>query len=154
VDVARRRVLRIAGAYIRNAARWSIRKRQGTSPPGSPPHSHTGLLKDLLFYSFDPATDTVVIGPAKLNQVNLDGDGQPVSGTVPQVLEYGGKIGVREVYRRGGWQRADLRSRRRLADLPSRRRIASVAKRPYMGPALAKAQPRLPALWANSVRGT
>jgi len=45
VDAATRRVLSRFGAFVRQRAKSSIRKRRNPAPPGSPPSSHTGLLK-------------------------------------------------------------------------------------------------------------
>jgi len=44
-DRATRRVVSRFGAYVRRAAKSSIRKRKRISCPGKPPSSHTGLLK-------------------------------------------------------------------------------------------------------------
>lgn len=81
LDRKTRRALSRAGGYIRTTAKRSIKKRQGTSKPGDPPYSHTGLLKNFIFYRYDPHTKSVTIGPEKLNR--SDGDG-------PKALEYGG----------------------------------------------------------------
>jgi len=154
VDKARRAVLSKAGAFIRQRAKTSMRKRAGTSSPGEPPHAHEGSMRRFLFFGYDPSADTVVVGPAKTNQVFFDRDRRPVTGTVPAVLEYGGQITVFEVQKFGRWQRADLRSRRRIAGLPSRYRKVTIKPRPYMRPALLAELPRLPALWRNSVRSS
>lgn len=50
-----------------------------SSKPGAPPFSVTGLLKQFLFFSFDPQTKTTVVGPAKLNKPS----------GAPERLEYG-----------------------------------------------------------------
>lgn len=67
-EKARRRVHSKLGAYVRQRARTSIRKRKRASTPGSAPHSHVGLLRDLIFFSNDEAARSVVIGPAALNR--------------------------------------------------------------------------------------
>jgi hypothetical protein len=152
VDKVRRAVLSKAGAFIRQRARTSMRKRKASSAPGQPPSAHEGSLRRFLYFGYDPGADTVVVGPAKTNQVFFGRDRRPVTGTVPSVLEYGGEITIFEVHRHGTWQRADLRSRRRLAGLRTRYRTVTIKPRPYMRPALAAELPRLPALWRNSVR--
>ena len=152
VDAAKRKNLTQQGAFVRTAARSSIRKRKRPSEPGQPPSSHAGLLRDFIFFAYEPFTQSVVIGPAKTNQVFFDKDGQPVTGTVPEVLEYGGSIFIREVFKHGGWQRADLRSRRRLAGLPTRTRKVTIAARPFMAPALVSAKEDLAKVWKDSVR--
>ncbi len=98
------------------------------------------------------AAGGVVVGPMKTNQVFFDRNRQPVSGTVPQVLEYGGQITILEWFRAGVWQRADLRSLRRFADLPTRYRTVNIAARPFMHPALRAERQRLPELFRDTVR--
>lgn len=163
VDKAKRAALSRGAAFIRTAARSSIRKRKKPSPPGSPPSSHTGLLRRILF-GWDPSTKTVVVGPMKTNQVFFDGQSKPVTGTVPGILERGGQVKTMQVLstrrftgRYAGvgdyWVRADLRSKRRLAGRPMRMKTSRISARPYMGPALKQELPKLPKPWANSVRG-
>ncbi len=53
-----------AGAAIRLTARRSIRKREGPSAPGKPPHTHTGALRSAVLYAVEKARERVVIGPA------------------------------------------------------------------------------------------
>lgn len=127
VDKARRAVLSKAGAFIRTAARSSIRRRKAPSPPGKPPSSHTGLLKKFIYFGYEPDSDSVVIGPVKLNK----------PGAAPSVLEHGGKTLIHK------------RRRGRVV-----RRRVSIKPRPYMGPTLEKERPKLPKLWKNSVRSS
>jgi hypothetical protein len=126
VDKAARSVLSRAGAFIRTTAKHSIRTRKGISPPGSPPYSHTGLLKRFIFFGYDAARKTVVVGPMRLNQK---------VGNAPEALEHGGDseavVGLR-------------RSRKR--------RRVRIKARPYMGPAMEQEMPKFPGLWANSVK--
>jgi len=154
VDKARRAVLSKAGAFVRQRAKTSMRKRKAASAPGEPPSSHEGSLRRFLYFGYDPVADTVVVGPVATNQVFFGRDRKPVTGTVPSVLEYGGQITIFEVRKGGTWQRADLRSRRRLAGLRTRYRTVTIRPRPYMRPALTAELPRLPALWRNSVRSS
>lgn len=126
VDKARRAVLSKAGAFIRTVARTSIRPRKGSAPPGSPPHSHVGLLRNFIFFGYDRASDSVVVGPAKLNKPT----------EAPRVLEHGG-----------------VTTATRFARGKLRKRRIRVKPRPYMGPALEKERSKLPKLWAGSVRG-
>jgi hypothetical protein len=122
-DRATRRVFSRFGAFVRRSARSSIRRRKRTSSPGQPPTSRTGLLKRFIFFGFDPTKRSVVIGPARLN-----GSGR---GDAPSLLEHGGTTTLR---RRGQRHRVHFRGR------------------PYMGPAFDKEQPKLPAMWRDSVR--
>ncbi len=126
VDKAKRLALSKAGAFIRITARHSIRTRKGSAPPGTPPHSHTGLLKRFIFFGYDPTTESVVVGPARINRTT----------DAPHTLEFGGTTAVER--RRKGKVRA---------------RKVRIAPRPFMGPALEKERPNLPKTWANSVRG-
>ncbi len=151
MDRTTRRLLSRFGAYVRTRARTSIRSRKGTSKPGQPPRSHTGLLKNFIFFAYDADRHDVVIGPVKTHQVFGDAFGRPVTGTVPEVLEYGGAITIFEVFKWGKWRRADLRSRRRLAGLPRRKRTARVAARPFMHPAFDIEMAKLPPNWKNSL---
>lgn len=80
MDSATRKALSRFGAFVRQRAMHSIRKRKGTSKPGFPPFSHVGLLRKLIFFSYDPTRKSVVIGPVLL---------RPDS-RVPSLLEYGG----------------------------------------------------------------
>ena len=123
VEPATRRVFSKFGAFVRRTAKGSIRNRQRPALPGSPPSSHTGLLKKFIFFGFDPDARSVVIGPTR-----LDRRGQ---GEAPSLLEYGGQT---TLVRRGKRERAAYRAR------------------PYMGPAFDKEQPKLPAMWRDSVK--
>ncbi|MCL4198983.1 MAG: hypothetical protein KJZ69_15955 [Phycisphaerales bacterium] len=125
VDAARRKVLSKAGAFIRQTARTSIRKRKGSSKPGSPPHSHVGLLRRFILFGYDRQSDSVVVGPVGFK-----------ASTAPRVLESGGTTTV---------------TRRRRGKRTERR--VRIAARPYMTPALEKERPKLPELWRNSVKG-
>jgi hypothetical protein len=90
VDKATRKVLSKFGAFVRQSARTSIRKRKATSEPEQPPSSHTGLLKRNIFFVFSPETRSVVIGPILLNK-----------GTdAPRILEHGDTVVRRRRNRR------------------------------------------------------
>jgi len=125
-DTATRRNLSKAGAFVRTAARSSVRKRKANSVPGQPPSSHTGLLKRFIFFGYDADRKTVVVGPMRLNQK---------IGAALEALEHGGQAVV-----------VTGRRRRR-----KRRRIR-IAARPFMGPALKKEAPKFAGMWAKSVR--
>ena len=81
-DRAQRNVLSKFGAFVRQTARTSIRKRKAISEPGRPPSSHTGLLKRNIFFVFSPETRSVVIGPILLNQRT----------DAPRLLEHGDTV--------------------------------------------------------------
>jgi hypothetical protein len=85
-DRAQRRVLSKFGAYVRRGAKSSIRKRKRPSAPGSPPSSHTGLLKRYIFFLYEPQRRSVIIGPILLGK-----------GTdAPRLLEHGGAVSRRK----------------------------------------------------------
>jgi len=127
VDGAKRKVLSKAGAFIRTAARTSIRKRKGSAPAGKPPHSHEGSLRRLILFGYDKAADSVVVGPVGFKK-----------SVAPNVLEYGGDT---VVLRRVGGRGGKLTSQK-----------VKIAARPYMAPALEQERPKLPLLWRNSIR--
>ena len=79
-----------AGAFLRNRARGSMKKgqlRDGQrvpSAPGKSPFRWGNQLYDFMLYSFDPATNTMVVGPKHLG-------GQPSGrSATAHVLEQGG----------------------------------------------------------------
>jgi hypothetical protein len=79
--------------YYEEVKRWKDGGRVGPRPrrstassrPGEPPRSQTGLLKQFLFFGWDPSTRSVVVGPARLNKPT----------NAPRVLEYGGIVTIR-----------------------------------------------------------
>jgi hypothetical protein len=81
-DKTTRQVLSRFGAFVRRTAKSSIRARKSSSPPGSPPSSHTGLLKKFIFFGYEPQQRSVVIGPVWLSQKGR--------GEAPSLLEHGG----------------------------------------------------------------
>ena len=121
-DRATRRVLSKFGAYVRRTAKSSIRKRKAISSPGSPPSSHTGLLKRFILFGYDPSKRSVVIGPLRLTRGGR--------GDAPRALEEGGTT---QVVRRG------------------RKKRVKIKARPFMGPAMEKEKPKLPQMWRDSV---
>ena len=122
VDRATHKVFSRFGAFVRTAAKHSIRKRKAVSQPGSPPSSHAGHLRRLIFFGYESARKSVVIGPT------------PFRGPAeaPPLLEYGGK--ARRRGRKG------------------RMVMATYRPRPFMGPAFEAEKPKLPAMWARSVK--
>ncbi|MFV0444712.1 MAG: hypothetical protein ACK5Q5_14165 [Planctomycetaceae bacterium] len=122
VSRAERRVLSRFGAYVRQDARQRIRRRKRPSQPDESPTNQTGLLKQHIYFVFDPDRRSVVIGPVLLNR----GTGAPAT------LEYGGVATV--VAPDGKTVRVEI------------------APRPYMGPAFRQELPKVPAMWRDSVR--
>jgi len=126
VDRTTRRVLSKFGAFVRRAARSSIRKRKRASAPGEPPSSHTGLLRRFIFFGYDRSRRSVVIGPGRLNER---------IGDALAALEHGGTSTVLE----------GLRGKRK-------KRHVKFKARPYMGPAFEREKPKLAAMWRDSVK--
>ena len=81
-----KRGLSRAGAFIRRRMRQSIRRRKKISKPGSPPSSHTGDLKKILFV-YDKNESSVVIGP-----IRFDSKDKLSGRTQPNILEQGGSV--------------------------------------------------------------
>lgn len=133
VDKATLSVLGKFGAFVRRRAKSSIRKRKKPAPPGQPPSSHVGLLKDLIYFSYDSSHKSVVIGPTLSNR--------PTG--APENLEYGGDTELEESV----WK---TRHGHRVQEKKTRR--ATIKARPFMGPAFEAEKGGLPAMWANSVR--
>ena len=121
INATTRRVLSRFGAFVRRTAKSSIRKRKKPSQPGSPPSSHTGLLKRLIFFGYEPNRKSVVIGPVRLSRK---------VGDAPETLEHGG---MSAVLKRG------------------KKKRTRIAKRSYMGPAMDREKPQLPKMWRDSI---
>lgn len=123
VNAATRKVLSKAGAFIRTRAKSSIRKRKKTATPGNPPSSHTGLLRKMIFFQYDPQSESVVVGP-KLFRTR----GSRAGKTGPELLERGGDTTT--------W----------------RNQKATYQKFPFMVPALDKERDQFASLFADSVK--
>ncbi len=167
VDSASFRSLGHAGGAIRLTARRSIRRRKTFSKRGTPPHTRTGNLKRSI--RFEAKTDEVLIGP-----VNEFG------GQLWNLHEFGGvakgrrmlkshrfspgefgPIRIKTLGFNASFHRVKLKTAAqanratRLVNEENQRRQSQVRrypKRPFMGPALEVNRPRLPQLWANSVK--
>ena len=81
--------LRRAGAYIRKAARNRISTSDKASPPGTPPHTRRGRLKNSLLFGVEKKRRTVVIGPA-----------ESIMGTAMAAHEFGGSYRKRHYPKR------------------------------------------------------
>lgn len=138
-----RRALARLGAYVRRAAQTSMRRRKtGVSQPGEPPFAKSGELRDLLFFSYDPLTKSVVVGP-------LGFKGSPV----PHLHEFGGSVPAdgRVVYLRNSPGRD---ASGRFVSSGTRRVVLQgmvrYPARPFMAPALERVLPK----FAEAFRGT
>ena len=81
MDRATQKVLEKFGAFVRQRAMHSVRKRKAVSKPGQPPSSHLGLIRDHILFQVELASKNVVIGPMKMDRI---------SPTALQSLEHGG----------------------------------------------------------------
>lgn len=151
---AERKSLSRSGAFVRRRMRSLLRRRKRVSVAGEPPSVHSkdnvANLKNILF-AFD-GKDAVVIGPVGLNQVNMvEGSSMPV----PELMERGGIVRIREVSNDGGqtWRRRDLRRNAREGQ-KFRIRSAIYKPRPYASRALEEERKAgtLDKVWAGSVR--
>lgn len=98
VDKATRKVLSRFGAFVRQRAKTSIKKRKEISRPGQPPHSHVGLLRKFILFAYDPGRQSVVIGPTLIRDDSV----------APRLLEHGGDTTLTT---RRGSRRAHYRPR-------------------------------------------
>jgi hypothetical protein len=182
---AGRRVLSRQGAYVRGIARRKIRRaprgvtrdvhgrfqtgnERVSSPPGTPPYTHTGALKKSII--FGVGEDSVVIGPT-YSEIGRIGHTHEFGGVEPAkrsrkrknnwVLEIGGHGPVaikngKPVFAKLRTAGQVARARQLAKEIPvgmtqgkPRRRYP---RRSFMGPALDEARPTLSKFWANSIK--
>lgn len=138
------------GALTRTKARRSIVKRKRSSTPGMAPSSHDGRLRRNIFFGHDRARQSVVIGPAA-TKAHRNTNGILQRGLATEVLEYGGQVGVVEVYSGGKWWPVNHRRTRRPGE---RRRVrwVKMKPRPYMGPAFKSTAPLVSDFWKDSIK--
>jgi len=147
VDDAKKAVIKQA-AYIRRVAKSSIRPANGKddhSLPGKPPKSHTGLLRNFIYFDFDNMVSSVVIGPALLQsssgrKAQLDLARGKFKYPVPQMLEEGGPVRTlrrHANHANGGWYYTS----------------DQMAARPYMAPAFERSKQELPRFWKQAQMG-
>lgn len=162
-----KRFLARAGMLVRQTARRSMRFRKKSSDPGTPPsahkkdpkHKHGPLLKDRLFYQFDPFRESVVIGPEML----------PGSKTnAPSVQEFGGFARIKRITHAGRAaprrkgpkkflteaQKAAIKQKIQDGTIAKRPVLVKydyvlTAARPYMRPAMQRELPKFPSLYAR-----
>jgi hypothetical protein len=179
MDAATAAVLSKFGAFTMTAARQSIRTRQDVSQPGAAPTNRVGTLKRFIFFVYDPALQSVVIGPESLG------------GEAPAILEFGGderiddhRVRERHVGDGGEIQigppecatsrmvkgtnlgdvvvtYARIRTARQAARATMLNKLlylkqapVHIKPRPYMRPAFDRVMNELPAIWRDSVRVT
>ena len=182
MDRATVKVFNRFGASTRLIARRSIRKvgkGDKASLPGQPPKSRIGLLREHIYYAYNPAEKSVVIGAAlfarsswaqrtlehggvirqknRRRRVRKIGDGGEISlyegkdyRTTKVVVGIGGE--QRVTYTRLATQaQADRANRLNELIYGPAEIVAKIAPRPYMAPAFAKAKEKLPEFWENAI---
>lgn len=132
------------GAFVRREAKSSIRYANKSAAPGQPPKAHRGRmtrttkkkdgstttrqvspLKELIYFAYDEANGSVVVGPADFkNRAKR-------SYRVPTVLEQGGTVTTRT---------------------PRAVKSARYPGNPFMAPALRKVQGKFAALFQDLLR--
>lgn len=105
MDKRTRGALSRFGAYVRTRAQSSmlghrtpkgfgkkskVRNRAGISAPGQPPLPHQGGIVRLIFFAYDDAKKSVVIGPVLYSAAKKKG-----AYIVPQILEEGGTVAAK-----------------------------------------------------------
>jgi hypothetical protein len=156
LDKAKRDRLSKTGAILRQSMRQSMRRRKKASPPGQPPSAHGEgrgpLLKERLFFVYEPSTESVITGPEALRGSKSD---------APELQERGGT--VQRSYPKRSPTGRKLKSaaakaaflRKVKAGQIKRERVTRTVKvdaRPYAGPALAREDQKLVGLWADAVK--
>lgn len=58
---------RIEQEYAKRENRPAPKRPLAPSEPGQPPRTRVGLIKELLFFSYDPNSRSVVVGPATID---------------------------------------------------------------------------------------
>jgi hypothetical protein len=122
VDRTARRVMMRIGSFVRVTAKRSIRDRKKIAPAGSPPSSHSKVLKNNILFAYEPAGMNVVIGPRALP----------------------GKAGdLSHLEAEGGGTTTLVRHGKRVR--------ATYGGNPFMKPALKAEAPKLPQLWREQL---
>lgn len=116
-----------SAAYVRTAAKRSMRKRKGVAPAGQPPSRHQGGLARGLRFVVPDSGPAVVYVEKRYGQ----GGGRHVHSPIGRLTEFGGATMV--TYREA--RRSELRNYKR---------------RPFLNPALRNAQGQLSQFYAEA----
>jgi hypothetical protein len=146
LDPVKKRFLSKFGSFVRTRARTLLNKPGGAgnrvSMAGEPPRKHNGRLRKNVFFVYDRAKESVVIGPIRLSGVQG-------GGTAPEMLEGGGSILANEIEQSGGGRDSAgkfLKTNTKVGKKVHRR----IAARPYMGPAFASEKANISSIWRQS----
>lgn len=151
VDKAQQSVLSKFGAFVRQSARSLLRTRKKPSDPGQPPSSHLGLVKQFLFFVYEPEKKGVVIGPAQINRPSPDALAMLEHGGLASRRFFVDQVSESKLTKSGRIKRKTFTRLR--ASQQAVAQTVNYPARPFMQPAFEKEKPRLPDLWRNSVKG-
>jgi hypothetical protein len=157
---ARRKALSKVGALVRKRAQRSMRYRNKPSAPGQPPSAHKSkqlaalkrmkrakhngaLLRELLFYGYDTAAGSVVVGPLGFK-----------GSDAPKLHEFGGSKagGGRTIWIKAGRKPKGGVERDGLTKVTLNGSVRYPA-RPFMRPALDAVVPKMAEQFRNTVGG-
>lgn len=166
LEKAKLTALRRFGGYLAKTAKRSMRYRKGPSAPGQPPSAHKNkrraalkkmgramnngaLLRELLFFAYDPTTDTVVVGPQGFA---AKGSNVPT----PQLHEEGGertgqKGDVLEVKNPAGRDERGRFFSRGVHLIRMEGKRLRFPARPYMAPALKKTRAKFAEMFRSTL---
>lgn len=124
------------GGYTRSVIRRSLRKYSGkASAAGSAPKSRRGFIKRNTFFTIDPTTGSLVVGPAAIGGLRSE---------TLRVLEEGGtvrrKVGRRRRGKNGRFNGPDHRETQSV----------DIDARPYVDPAWNKAKQMQDTFWSQA----
>jgi hypothetical protein len=146
VEKARLKNLSKCGAFVRTAARSSLRRRKKTSLPGATPSVHStdkfATLKNILF-GYDPSTKGVIVGPVAVNGNKDD---------VPRLMERGGAAKRRAKVVAARTKTGKVKKRGVQVVRLKNARTVHYDARPFMWPALKKEKAKFAKVWRNSVK--
>lgn len=177
------RIARNSMRYVTEPKAGSKRVRP-VSSPGEPPRAvrpHPWIRKNL-FFGFNPGNQGVVVGPVgfpggsgaprilefggraairnkrrRIRRIGSGGEvriGGPASATTkPTVDQHGDTLQVTYATLTTGAM-VDRANRLNEQLYGPAAKVVFIEPRPYMGPALAKAAPEIPKMWARSVRAS
>lgn len=148
VEKVRLKNLSKCGAFVRTAARSSLRRRKRVSLPGQPPSVHSkdafATLKNILF-GYDPAAKGVIVGPVAVNSNRDD---------VPRLMEKGGFAKRRAKHVPARTAKGRIKQRGVQVVRIRHARTVHYDARPFMAPALRKEMKKFAKVWQNSVKAT
>ena len=141
------------GAVVRRTAQTSMRYRKSASPPGTPPSAHKSkrlaalkklgrtkyngaLLREMLYFAYDPRSGTTVVGPLGFKSKN--------GVSVPALHEFGG---VRQPYPNEKF----LAGRGKKARVIVLKGSVKYPPRPFMAPALKRTLVKFPLAFKNTI---